>query len=178
MEIESDKESALWLQNSGTRPTKEAIVQDVNDALAYGNGTLSEPDALAWFAWMAGLVEYGLLPMADFEEVRQLLPQFEVETTLQKFLNPQQPSQNRLSSLTDFDSTFAELGTKIEQDFISLGGTLPTLNNVAWRAYMAGLIEFGVVLLKHQAALVDQFLPRAFENQDDDPVYRMLFGRE
>ncbi|MBS1955747.1 MAG: hypothetical protein JST89_16305 [Cyanobacteria bacterium SZAS-4] len=119
-----------------------------------------------------------LLPMADFEAVSQLLPRCEVETSLQKFLNPLQPTQERLSRLKDFDSTFAELGTRIKQDFIGHGGTLPALNNVAWRAYMAGLIEFGIVLLKHQAALIDQFLPSVFENQDDDPVCRMLFGRE
>lgn len=177
MKAESDVESALWLQKSGTRPSKDAISQDLQEAIDYCKGSLPEPDALAWYAWMAGLVEYDLLPLADFEELSKLLPSIEVEKSLQKFLNPHRIDRHRLSCLNDFESTFADLKARIGSDISDFGGSLPILSNVAWTAYLAGLVEFGVVLLDHQAYFVKHFLPSLYENREDDPVYNMLFGR-
>jgi len=173
----SDEASALWLRNANSRPSVEGIAQSITEDAAYYDGHLPEANALAWYAWLSGMVECGKFSLADFETLCKLLPPLEGEQSLKKFLDPKEPDEQRLKLLASFDATFEDLKTKLEQDARSFGGILPELNNIAWSAYIGGLVEFGLVLLKHHAYFCDHFLPNRYcDEPENDPTYGVLVG--
>jgi len=66
-----------------------------------------------------------------------------------------------------------ELLSRIRQDIDFFGGNLPERNAIAWRGYLAGLLEWGVLDVAAHDQLV-AFLPEIA----DDPVRDILLGRE
>jgi hypothetical protein len=66
-----------------------------------------------------------------------------------------------------------DLRRRIEQDRVSCGGRLPENHVIAWRAYFAGLLEWGVIGIQDFDALTASLPP-----VDDDPVSAILLGRE
>lgn len=66
-----------------------------------------------------------------------------------------------------------ELAQRVQADEFHFGGTLPEPYAVAWRGYLAGLLEWGVIDPPTHTALVALIPP-----VDDDPAAAILRGRE
>ena len=66
-----------------------------------------------------------------------------------------------------------ELLGRIRQDIDFFGGELPERNAIAWRGYLAGLLEWGLLNVADHDQLV-ALLPEIA----DDPVNDILLGRE
>jgi hypothetical protein len=66
-----------------------------------------------------------------------------------------------------------ELKARIDADVRHLGGVLPERNAIAWRGYLAALLEWNLI----SVALHDDLL-RLLPPIDDDPVVDILRGRE
>jgi hypothetical protein len=66
-----------------------------------------------------------------------------------------------------------ELRARILADIAAFGGQLPERNAIAWGAYLAALIEWGIIPPDVHRRLV-QLLPAA----EDDPSVAILLGRE
>jgi hypothetical protein len=67
----------------------------------------------------------------------------------------------------------SSLKQRIELDRVSCGGRLPEVHAIAWRAYLAGLLEWGVIPIQDFDALT-----AALPLVDDDPASAILLGRE
>ena len=66
-----------------------------------------------------------------------------------------------------------ELKKRIEADIAHFGGALPAAYAIAWRGYLAGLLEWGVLdVASYDRVLV--LLPEV----SDDPAVAILRGRE
>jgi hypothetical protein len=66
-----------------------------------------------------------------------------------------------------------EIRQRIERDRRSCGGHLPEIHVIAWRAYLSGLLEWGVLPIQDFDRLTAS-LPAV----DDDPAVAILIGRE
>ncbi len=75
--------------------------------------------------------------------------------------------------VTDTDDKRAELGERILADVRHFGRGLPERNAIAWRGYLAALLEWDVISVAHHDDLV-RLLPTIV----DDPVTDILLGRE
>jgi hypothetical protein len=73
----------------------------------------------------------------------------------------------------DKDAIADELDQRIAVDRKHFGGQLPERVAIAWRGYCAGLLEWGVIDVKHHDRLL-QSLP----DIENDPVRDILLGRE
>ena len=71
------------------------------------------------------------------------------------------------------DAIAAELEYRIAVDRRHFAGQLPERVAIAWRGYCAGLLEWGVIDVKHHDRLL-QSLP----DIENDPVRDILLGRE
>ena len=67
----------------------------------------------------------------------------------------------------------SELIDRIRGDIDHFGGTLPEQFAIAWRAYLAGLLEWGVLDIPAYDSLT-KLLP----NVPDDPAVAILRGRD
>lgn len=67
----------------------------------------------------------------------------------------------------------AELTHRIRKDEQHYGGSLPENATIAWRGYLAGLLEWDVIDVRTYEALT-ALLPAAA----DDPAVAILRGRE
>lgn len=65
-----------------------------------------------------------------------------------------------------------ELAGRLSEDRDFFSGVLPERNAIAWRGYLAGLLEWNVI----DVAGHDQLLAM-LPNIDDDPVEAILLGR-
>jgi hypothetical protein len=75
--------------------------------------------------------------------------------------------------MTPIRNIEAELRERIQADRSHFGGTLPERYAIAWRAYLAGLMEWGVI----EVSVFDRltvFLPEVA----DDPSVQIMLGRE
>jgi hypothetical protein len=70
-------------------------------------------------------------------------------------------------------STQDELAARIHADATHFAGELPRDYAIAWRAYLAGLLEWGVLDVASHTALVGLIPP-----VDDDPAVTILLGRD
>jgi hypothetical protein len=66
----------------------------------------------------------------------------------------------------------AELTHRIDADVVHFGGTLPERTAIAWRAYLAAMLEWDVIPVADYDALVARIPP-----VDDDPAVAILRGR-
>jgi len=67
----------------------------------------------------------------------------------------------------------AELRRRIERDRASCGGQLPESHVIAWRAYLAGLLEWGALTIQDFDELTGPLPPVG-----DDPAVAILTGYE
>jgi hypothetical protein len=67
----------------------------------------------------------------------------------------------------------AHLRDRIGADLRHFGGRLPEAFVVAWRGYLAGLLEWGVLNIQDYDAVLP-LLPEV----DDNPIPAILLGRE
>src|SRR6185295_13009854 len=67
----------------------------------------------------------------------------------------------------------SDLRQRIELDRVSCGGRLPEDHVIAWRAYLAGLLEWEVIPIQDFDALTASLPP-----VDDDPASAILLGRK
>jgi len=67
----------------------------------------------------------------------------------------------------------AELKSRIEKDIAHFQGAMPERYAIAWRAYLAGLLEWNVLGIPTYDKLLD-LLPEV----DDDPSIEILQGRD
>jgi hypothetical protein len=67
----------------------------------------------------------------------------------------------------------SELEYRIHKDIEHFGGNLPERFAIAWRAYLAGLLEWGVVDIPTYDTLLSTIPSVA-----DDPAVAILRGRE
>ncbi|GEL97421.1 hypothetical protein [Cellulomonas terrae] len=70
-------------------------------------------------------------------------------------------------------STQDELAARINADESHFAGVLPREYVIAWRAYLAGLLEWGVLDVASHTTLVGRLPP-----VDDDPSVAILLGRD
>lgn len=73
----------------------------------------------------------------------------------------------------DQDEIASELRGRIQADLRHFGGALPERQAIAWRAYLAALLEWNVLPLASHDELRG-YLPPI----EDDPVPAILLGRE
>lgn len=67
----------------------------------------------------------------------------------------------------------SDLMHRLEQDRVACGGRLPENHVIAWRAYFAALLEWGVIPVQDYDALRAPLPP-----VEDDPASAILLGRE
>ena len=67
----------------------------------------------------------------------------------------------------------SELSNRIQADIDHFAGTLPERFAIAWRSYLAGLLEWGVI----DVPTYDALLARVPAIQDD-PAVAIMRGRE
>lgn len=67
----------------------------------------------------------------------------------------------------------AELKTRIRKDIAFYSGNLPERFSIAWRAYLAGILEWGILEVYSYDELL-KLLPAV----EDNPVVAILKGRE
>jgi hypothetical protein len=67
----------------------------------------------------------------------------------------------------------SELRTRIQRDIDHFDGKLPERFAIAWRSYLAGLLEWGVLDVPEYDALTE-ILPSV----PDDPAVAILRGRD
>jgi hypothetical protein len=67
----------------------------------------------------------------------------------------------------------AELRTRIGADLTHFNGRLPERNAIAWRAYLAGLLEWSVI----DVPVFDR-LTAILPDVVDDPSVQIMLGRE
>jgi hypothetical protein len=75
--------------------------------------------------------------------------------------------------MTDSEQRCSELEQRIRVDIEHFGQRLPERNAIAWRAYLAALLEWDVIGIAHYDALL-ALLPSV----EDDPARAILLGRE
>ena len=66
-----------------------------------------------------------------------------------------------------------EISLRIRADLTHFNGVMPERNTIAWRAYLAALLEWDVIGLEHYDGLV-ALLPTI----GDDPAQAILLGRD
>jgi len=67
----------------------------------------------------------------------------------------------------------AELKTRIRRDIAFYDGNLPERFSVAWRAYLAGILEWGII----EVSSYDELL-KLLPDVEDNPAVAILKGRE
>ncbi|HEU4730061.1 MAG TPA: hypothetical protein VFT22_19320 [Kofleriaceae bacterium] len=67
----------------------------------------------------------------------------------------------------------AELSHRIQADIDHFGGTMPERSAVAWRGYLAAMLEWNLIPVAHY----DQLLAKIPEIMDD-PAIAILRGRD
>lgn len=77
------------------------------------------------------------------------------------------------TSMTESRDVVAELSYRIQADIDHFGGTLPEMTAVAWRGYLAAMVEWNLI----PVAAYDELLVR-IPAVKDDPAVAILTGRE
>jgi len=75
--------------------------------------------------------------------------------------------------MTESRDVVAELSYRIQADIDHFGGTLPEMTAVAWRGYLAAMVEWNLI----PVAAYDELLVR-IPAVKDDPAVAILTGRE
>jgi hypothetical protein len=75
--------------------------------------------------------------------------------------------------MTEFRDVVAELSYRIQADIDHFGGTMPEMTAVAWRGYLAAMVEWKLI----PVAAYDELLVR-IPAVKDDPAVAILTGRE
>lgn len=71
------------------------------------------------------------------------------------------------------EERISELKDRIQSDIDHFGGKLPERFVIAWRAYLAGILEWGILDIQAYDAIVP-LLP----DLEDDPAVAILLGRD
>jgi hypothetical protein len=79
-----------------------------------------------------------------------------------------------MSIATVTQDVLTQLQERIQADVRAFQGELPERYSIAWRAYLAGLAEWGVIDFETQGKLI-AILPKVSE---PDPVESILLGRD
>jgi hypothetical protein len=79
-----------------------------------------------------------------------------------------------MSIATATQDVLTQLQERIQADVRAFQGELPERYSIAWRAYLAGLAEWGVIDFETQGKLI-AILPKVSE---PDPVESILLGRD
>ncbi len=70
-------------------------------------------------------------------------------------------------------SDIDELAGRIRDDLAYFNGKMPERNAIAWRAYLAALLEWNLMTIADHDQLV-----RLLPDINDDPVVAILLGRD
>jgi len=77
------------------------------------------------------------------------------------------------TSMTESKDVVAELSYRIQADIDHFGGRMPEMTAVAWRGYLAAMLEWNLI----PVATYDELLAR-IPAVKDDPAIAILRGRE
>jgi hypothetical protein len=61
----------------GGKPSFEGLKDRIDEDFAHYGGTLPERAAIAWYGYLAALIEWGLVSVSEHERLVQLLPPVE-----------------------------------------------------------------------------------------------------
>ncbi len=75
--------------------------------------------------------------------------------------------------MPDTKQVTAELSDRIDSDIKFFGGSLPERTTIAWRGYLAAVLEWNVISNSQYEMLLALLPPT-----DDDPAIAILRGRE
>jgi hypothetical protein len=75
--------------------------------------------------------------------------------------------------MTGREDIYANLRYRLDTDVAHYGGALPDRPAVAWRGYLAAMLEWGLISVAEHDALL-RLLPEI----PDDPVVDILLGRD
>lgn len=129
---------------------------------AYFGGTFPNRNALAWRAYLSGLLEWSIIDRPMFDRLSANLPEVgENWLSIPASRHPQ-PSAEVIVQ---------ELQTRIEKDVAQSGTRLPEPKVIFWRAYLSGLLEWSVIHTGFPRLM--SLLPVL----DDDPARAILTGR-
>lgn len=129
---------------------------------AHFGGTLPSRNALAWRAYLSGLLEWSIIDRQRFDRLAAMLPEVEEDWVL--IPEP----HHRLSTP---EAIIQELETRIRNDLAQSGSRLPEPKVIFWRAYLSGLLEWFVIYAGFRRLM--DLLPVL----EDDPARAILTGR-
>jgi len=130
-------------------------------------GYLPERFAIAWKAYLAGLWEWQVIELTDYNRFLELLPAIAND-----------PVPELLSSKDSHESTdekldiTAELKSRIQKHINAFSGHLPESYTIAWNGYLAGLLEWQVI-----GDSYGHFIDLLPQTSNPDPVLTIFSGR-
>lgn len=142
---------------------QEELQHRIESDIAYFGGKLPQRNALAWHAYLAGLLEWAVIDRSMFDQLTAVLPDMKDSpvVALETQRHPTEP-----------ESIIQDLRARIESDISRSHGRLPEREVIFWRAYLSALLEWSVIYTGFRQ-LID-LLPEL----DDDPVQAILLGRQ
>lgn len=141
---------------------QEELQYRIDSDRAHFGGTLPSRNALAWRAYLLGLLEWSVIDRGSFDRLASLLLEVEKDgMTVPAPRHPHPPPE----------AIVQELEARIRSDIASSGSRPSEAKVIFWRAYVSGLLERFVIYAGFQR-LMDLLPPL-----DDDPARAILTGR-
>lgn len=131
-------------------------------------GHLPERFAIAWKAYLTGLMEWELLDLSEYNRLLDLLPEITNDPVIDILT-----SKKNLLAGESLD-IIAELQVRIQMHINEFGGTLPEAYAIAWNSYLASLREWQVIAPRPYKQLLNLLPPIL----NPDPVLTIFSGRQ
>lgn len=131
---------------------------------------LPERYANAWYGYLAGLTEWGVITSAIYQELHKLLPQIAASFPILPF-----DIENRRIYLNMDVTVLEHLQQRIQADIVAFGGDLPERYAIAWHGYLAAVLEWrgSIIQMEGYNRLTNLLPPVTFPN----PILTIFTGR-
>lgn len=132
-------------------------------------GHLPERFAIAWKGYLAGLMEWQVIALREYNRLLGLLPAI-ADDPIPDILS----SKERLHPGGKSLNIIVELQARIQKHIDAFAGTLPEAYAIAWNSYLASLTEWQVIESRPYKQLLN-LLPQI---SNPDPVLTIFSGRQ
>lgn len=130
-------------------------------------GNLPERFAIAWKGYLAGLLEWQVIDLTDYDRFLELLPAIADDPVPELFSSKDShESTDERLDITD------ELKSRIQKHINAFGGHLLESYTIAWNGYLAGLLEWQVIGDSYGHLI--NLLP---QTSNPDPILTIFSGR-
>lgn len=140
----------------------------IQDDIDVYEGHLPRRLAIAWKAYLASLMEWEVIALTDYNKLLELLPAL-TDDPVPDILS----SKERLNSRGESLDIVAELQCRIQKDIDARSKNLPEAYAIAWKSYLASLMEWQVIS-GHDYKQLIELLPQL---SNPNPVLEISSGR-